>query len=363
MHFVETTKEYLGWCPNSPALHTAPAVLMDPTQSMNTGQTDGNGPAGRSGRVRLGVSIGARSLRAMTHNRQLLGFSFVSGIILFFLVFAESWNEGQHHYILPFLTTLSIGNSVIVFDPWIFLVELICLFCFSLVLADLVLHRNCEGIYTPVTVRERFTGVSVHAGPLSVLSIALALLANIVFAIIYQSQFIAETVNAIFVIFFWPPFSYVLWDASNRLWLAYLVLAISFIPFLIALCLVPAIVREEKGLIPALAGSIATIQKTWQEMLGCGLVYGTIVLLVAVIALVIGQGPEMLIDNGYPLTMHLGHILMTVVYYGFIFVCLILMVAVYSAAGIAIAYLYRIEEHCEISGISEGNLKKPDPAS
>ena len=363
MHFVETTKEYLGWCPNTPALQTAPAVLMDPPQSMNTGQPDGSGSGGRSGRVRLGVSIAAGSLKAMTHDRQLLVFSFLSGLVMFFLVYAEAWNEGQHHYILPYLTTLSIGNSVMVFDPWIFMVEMICLFCFTLVLADLVLHRNCEGVYKQVTVRERFTGVFAHVGPLAVLSIALALLAIIVFAIIYQSQFLIETMSAIFVIFFWPPFSYVLWDASNKLWLAFLILLISFIPFLIALCLVPEMVREEKGLVPALAGSIATIQKTWWEILGCGLVYGTIVLLVAAVALVIGQGPEILIDNGYPLSMYLGHILMTVVYHGFIFACLVLMIGVFSAAGIAIAELYLVGECDGISGISEENMKKPESAS
>ena len=363
MDFVESTKEYLGWCPNTPALHTVPSVLIDPAQSMNTGQPDGSGPADRSGRVRQGVSIAAGSLKAMAHDRQLLVFSFISGLVMFFLIYAEAWNDGKHYHILPFLITLSIGNSAIVFDPWIFLVEMICLFYFTLVLADLVLHRNCEGVYTPITIRERFTKVFIHAGPLSVLSIVLAFLTNMVFAIIYQSQFLTEILSAIFIIFFWPPFSYVLWDAINKLWLAFLILFINFIPFLVALCLVPAIVREEKGLVPALMGLITTVQMTWRELLGCGLVYGTIVILVAAIAFVIGQGPNMLIDNGYHLSMYLGHILMTGVYYGFIFVCLILMVAVYSAAGIAIADLHQIEERYEISGISECNLEKSESAS
>ena len=90
--------------------------------------------------IRRGVSIAAGSLKAMTHDRQLLVFSFLSGLVLSFLVEAEAYNAGHFHYVLPFLITLSMGNPVVVFDPLIFLVEMICLFCFTLVLAGLVLH-------------------------------------------------------------------------------------------------------------------------------------------------------------------------------------------------------------------------------
>ena len=350
---------WFGLCPKAPTFHTVPALLPASQETMLANRPDGSG----SGRIRWGVSIAAESLKAMTHDRQLLVFSFLSGLVLSFLVEAEAYNAGHFHYVLPFLITLSIGNTVVVFDPLIFLVEMICLFCFTLVLAGLVLHRNGDGAYTPVTVRERFTGVFAHAGPLAALSIGLALLAIMVFTIIYQSRFLTETMGAIFVIFFWPPHSFVLGEMVDRLSLTFLILFISFIPFLVALFLVPAIVQEKKGLVPALAGSIASLRRTWREMLGCGLVYGTIGLFAAAVTLVIGQGPGMLIDNGFPLSMFLGHILMTVVYSGFIFASLFLMVAVFSAAGIAMVELSRVRERDGISGIPEGSLKKPEHAS
>jgi hypothetical protein len=330
---------YLGWCPNTPAVQTAPAILPELPQSMHTGPSDGSG---QGGRVRRGVSIGTGSLKALVHDRQLLVFSFISGLILFCLVCEEALNDGVHHYqIYPFLTTISIGDWSIVFDPWVFVVEMICLFCFTLVLADRVLHRNGNGGYASFTFRQRFFGVFAHAGPLAVLSMALSLLAIMMFSIIYQSPFLTEILGTIYMIFFYIPWSYVIYEAGNSLWLAGIILFISIIPFLIALCLVPAIVRETKGLVPALAGSIVTLHRTWREVLGCCLVYGTIALPVAAVAFVIGQGPQVLIDNGYPFTMYTGHILLPVLYYGLILACLILMAAGFSAAGIAIADLCR----------------------
>jgi hypothetical protein len=349
---------WLGLCPKAPVFHTSPAFLTASPETMPADRPDGSG----SGRIRLGVSIAAGSLKALTHDRQLLVFSFLSGLALFVLVEAEAYNVGHFHYVLPFLITLSTGDPVIVFDPLIFLVETICLFCFTLVMAGLVLHRDSDGAYIPATVRERFTGILAYAGPLAVLSIALALIAIMVFAIVYQSRFLTETLSAIFVIFFWPPHSFVLGEMVDRLSLMFLILFISFIPFLVTLCLVPAIVKEKKGLVPALAGSIASFRRTWRELLGCGLVYGTIGLFVAAVALVIGQGPETLIDNGYLIPMDLGHFLMTFVYSGFIFTSLFLMVAVFSAAGIAIVDLSRPRVRDGISCIPEGSLKKPEPA-
>jgi hypothetical protein len=349
---------WLGLCPKAPALHSAPALLTASQEALPADRPDGSG----SGRILLGVSIASGSLKTMVHDRQLLVFSFLSGIILFFLVEAEAYNVGHFHYVLPFLITLSIGDPVIVFDPLIFLVEIICLFCFTLVLAGLVLHRNGDGASAPVTVRERFSGVFSYAGPLAVLSVALALLAIMVFAIVYQSLFLTETLSGIFAIFFWPPHSFVLGEMVDRLSLMFLILFISFVPFLVALFLVPAIVQEKKGLVPVLAGSIASFRRTWREMLGCGLVYGTIGLFVAAVALVIGQGPQMLIDNGYLIPMDLGHFLMTFIYTGFIFASLFLMVAVFSAAGIAIVDLSRPGVRDGISSMPEGKLKKPEPA-
>ncbi|MCX6690834.1 MAG: hypothetical protein NTW33_01975 [Methanoregula sp.] len=355
---------WLGWCPNEPSMRTVPAVLTVPLETIHADRPDGSGPASRSGRVQLGVSIAAGSLKTMVRNRHLLLFSFLSGLVMFFLIVAEVWDVQQFDDTLPFLINIPLGNSFVVFDPWLFLVELICLSCFTILLAGQVLHRNGNRVNVPVTIREGFTGVAAHAGSLAVLSIAMALIATIMFAIVSQSQFFVIKIGgAIVCAFFWPPYDYVLDGIPYMLQISFQILFINIIPFLVTLWLVPVIVLEKKGRVPALAGLITLIQRTWCEMLGCILVYGIIVFLVAAVGLVIGQLPGLLYDHGFYLSMYLGHLLMTVVYYGFILACLILMAAGFSAAGIAIADLYRVRKSVGIPGMPEGNLKKPEPAS
>ena len=56
-----------------------------------------------------------------------------------------------------------------------------------------------------------------------------------------------------------------------------------------------------------------------------------------------------------------GYLPMMVVCYGFIVACWILMAAGFTAAGVAIADLYRVGKSDGISGIPEGNSHKTEP--
>jgi len=68
----EYTHEWMGWCPNAPAIRTSPAVLVVPPEHIHPAQPGGNGPAGNPGRIRDGISIATGSLKAMFRDRQLL---------------------------------------------------------------------------------------------------------------------------------------------------------------------------------------------------------------------------------------------------------------------------------------------------
>jgi len=334
---------------------------MVPHETVHADQPEGSGPAGRSGRVQMGVSIAAGSLKTIVRNRYLLVFSVLSGLVMFILIMAEVGVLKHFNKTLPFQINISFSNTFIVFDPWLFLVEMICLSSFTFLLAGQVLHRN--GVKKPVAVREGYINVAAHAGPLAVLSIAMALITTIMFEIIFQSQFFVRIGGSIVSAFFWIPYDYVLDGISSTLQISFQILFINIIPFLVVLFLVPVIVRETKRPVSALTGSLALLRRTWREMVGCILVYGTIVIIVAFVALVIGQLPALLYDRGYYLSMYLGHLLTTDIYYGFILACLILMAAGFTAAGIATAELYRIEESDGKSGGPEGNMKKTELAS
>jgi hypothetical protein len=319
---------------------------------------DGSG----SGRIWRGVGIAAGSLKAIVRNRNLLVFSFLSGLAMFFLIVAKVWDVQQVDETLPLLKTIPFGNSFIAFDPWFFLVELICLSCFTILLAGLVLQRNGNEVKITVTFSEGFAGVRTHIGPLAVLSLAMALIATMAFGIISGIEFFGDIVMSIQMPIIWIPNAYIPYGDVMAFFYSFILLFINTVLFLFALCLVPGIVLKKTGPVPALAGLISLIRRTWREMLGCILVYGTIVLGVAAAALVIGQLPQLLYQGySYHATV-LTHPLIIVVYYGFILACSIIMAAGFTAAGVAIADLYHAGKSSGISKMPGGSLKKPEHA-
>ena len=328
----EPAEHWFGLCRKAPAFRTAPVLLTAPQETILADRPDSSG----SGRIRQGVSIAAASLKTIVGTRYLLGFSFLAGLMMFLLIVAKVWDVQNWWNTLPFHISIAVGNGFLVLDPWLFLVEMICLFCFTLLVAGLVLHRDADRENAPVTFREGFFRARAYAGPLAILSVELALIATAVFEILYQTEFFTDVIFGYFFLpFFWIPNEYIPYGDVSVFFISLIILFINIALFLVALCLVPVIVPGNEGLIPALTGSVNVIKKTWCEILGCILVYGTILLGVAGVAFVIGQLP-LILYHDYEATVS-GQPFMTIVYYGFILACSIIMAAGFTAAGVAIA--------------------------
>ncbi len=281
---------------------------------------------------------------------------------MFFLIVAKVWDVQQFHETLPLLITIPFGKSFIVFDPWLFLVELICLSCFAILLTGMVLQQNENDGKKMVTFRGAFTGAGTHIGPLAVTSLILALIATIAFGIISGIEFFGDIVMRIQMAIIVIPNAYIPYGDVMAFFYSFLFLDINVVLFFFVLFLVPVIVLKKKGPGTTRAGLISHVRRTWREMLGCILVYGTIVLGVVAAALVIGQLPQLLYQGySYHATV-LTHPLMMVVYYGFILACSIIMAAGFTAAGVAITVLSQLGKRRGMSGIPEVNLKKPEPA-
>ncbi|MGB7788566.1 hypothetical protein [Methanoregula sp.] len=384
----EIAEHWLGLCRKAPTFHTAPAILVNDPVTALPAPPAGNVSPARRGRIRDGISIATGSLMATFRDRQLLWFTLLSGLVMLFLILAQGWSI-THVAMTPSfsldipvgdstlfidlqnqLVALPSGNSSIIIDLRVFLMEMICLSGFILILACLVLYRNGNRGKTAVTVHEGCAIVRASFWSLTALSVGMAFVATIVFVFISHSQFFGSIVHGITMALFWLPYEYyhpggffsVLYTSAN--FFALEIMAINSLLFLAALYLVPAIVLEKKGLIPALAGSVTLFRRTWREVLGCILVFGFIVLGVAAVGVVIGQSPTLLNhDYDFFISRSRGYLPMMIVCYGFIVACWILMAAGFSAAGVAIADLYRVGKSNGVSDIPEGSLKKPEPAS
>lgn len=365
IHITETIEQYLGWCPNAPAMRTAPAVLVVPPVMVNPAQPGSGGATGGPGRIRCGIGIATGSIKTLVRDKRLLWFSFFAGLVILFLILAEGWNVTHYQSILPLSIVIPFGASyLIVFDLRLFLIEGICLSFFTFLLAGLILYRNGNRVKKPVTIREGFGGVNAHAGPLAALSVVMALVATVLFEISSQSQVIGKIVLSISLTAFHLPYAYYVPNGVfSALFFSFQIMVINFVLLLLALYVVPGIVLENKELRPALTGSVILMKRTWCELLGCTLVFGVILLAVAAIALVIGQSP-LLLNHDYDFFLQIsrGQVLMTAVCYGFLLACGVLMAVGFTAAGVAIVDLYRVGKSDGVSGIPEGNLKQPVPA-
>jgi len=349
-----------GWCPHAPVMHTAPEGTILPPETMHSTRPEGSGSTGR---IRDGVSLAADSLITIVRDRYLRRFSLLFGLAIFLLIVGTLWEFQYYDHTLPFVTLVPFGDSFTVFNPWLFLAEMIGLSSFNLLLADLILQRDENRAHAPVTIRTGFFTFKAYTGPLTVLSIAMALIATLGFPVVTDiwwplSNIVAEIMNATF----WIPWAYFPYaEVSALVHSSFNLLVINILLLIAALCLVPVIVLKTKGDSPFLAGMIAFMQRTWRQMLGCILLYGTIVLMVAVAAHLIDQFLPMLLP-GYE-SPHRGYPLMMAIYFGFLLACSILLAGGFTAAGVAISDLSRIEKSDGISRVPEENLKKTEAVS
>jgi hypothetical protein len=335
-------------------MHIAPVVLSGSQETLDTrGSAAGSG-AGTSGCILDGIAIAKGSMKALFRDRYLLWFSLLAGIAIIFLIVAEGWSVTHYASIpLPYSISIPFGDSyLIVFNLQLFLIEAICLSSLTCLLAGLILYRNRSSAKKPIAIRESLDMVNAHAVPLATLSITMAFVATLVFELVSQSQFIGKIIFSIDMTLFYLPYAYYVPDAiSMALDFSFKIMIINIVLFLAALYVVPGIVLESKRLLPALAGSVNLMTKTWREILGCILVFGAIILLVAAVALVIGQSPLLLNhDYDFFLQFSRGKVLMTVACYGFLLASGILMAIGSTIIGIATTELYRSGEREKISG-------------
>lgn len=349
----ETIRKWMGWCPNAPAVRTAPAVLVLPQVTVHPAQPD-SGSAGGQRPIRLGIGFALESIKTLIREKHLLWFSLLAGLVICFLIFAEGWNITHDNSILPSVIWIPLGEAgLIVFDSRLFIIEAICLTGFTLLLAGLVLYRNGSHTKKPLTIREGFAGINHHTGTLAGLSIVMAVVATILFEITSQSRFFGTIESGISMAMFHLPYAY--YFAPDRifsaLFFSFRIMVINIVLFLLLFYIVPVIMLEKKRLSSALAGSVSLMRKTWREMLGLGLVFGIIVLAVAAIGLLIGQSPLLLNhDYDFFLQMTRGRILMTVACYGFLTACGILTALGSTVLGIAITDMYDYGKTGRIAG-------------
>jgi len=333
-----------GWCPNAPVIHAAPAVLP-----VAPGNLDAKGPGSRSGgtpgRIREGIALAADAIPSVFKNRRLLAFAALFGIVILALAAGETYLIVTAGNAGPFLVSLQIGAETLVLDSRLFLLQLVCLSAFTFLFAALIRYRSRGNSPGPMTIRESFAATGTHTLTLESLAVLMALAGTLLFVVFTRTQFFGKIISDITMTVFYLPYAYYFPNLfGSAIWFSAQVMAIAATEFLLVIGAVPFIVREDAGLLPALAASFRFAKRMWPEILGCVIVCGAIFLVIALTALTIGQSP-LLVGHDYDFFLQIsrGKILMMAACYGFVAACGVLMATGLAALGIAVADLNSLE--------------------
>lgn len=340
-HFPGRLAEWLGWCPNHPALRTAPVVFTVQPATVPVRGSAGS-RAGTPGRIRDGFYTATASIRALFQNRSLLWFSFFTGILALAMILIMAWMVTGTGNPAAFLITLPSWTGLYLLDARIFLLLMACLAYFTIIIAALVHYRSRELTGHPCSVREAFFAVGPSTFSLMALSVLMSLAGTVIYAVVTETRFFGGIVSGITMTAFYLPYAYYFPNTLlSALFFSAILAATLIVLCLTTLYVVPLIVQEKRGLISAFAGSAALMKNTWRELLGVAIVYGAIFMGFALIAVVIGQSPVLLgHDYDFFLQVSRGMLVMMAVSYGFVLTCGIMIATGSTVLGIAVTDLY-----------------------
>ena len=285
----EIVHQWMGWCPNAPALRTASTVLSTPPVTVNPLEPDGG--AGGSGRIRRGAQFATGSIQTLVRNKQLLWFPLLTGLVMLFMIAA-------------FFSLMVYGTypyPAIAWPLWlalVFSIEAITVFCLYFLLAGLILSVSAGSSEGMVSFRKGLSDARSHVRSIAGWSVGLAFLGTALLAAI-ELRYADSLFIAISSIIGQFPFYFVLQPevlgpgpiptVVNPLSAATFTIAamiINVVFFILTLFVVPVLILENKGLPDAVAESFSLIKKIWGEIVACLLVFCLIVIGISLCSLI-----------------------------------------------------------------------------
>jgi hypothetical protein len=351
----EVIRGWLGWCPNTPVMRTAPAVLATLPEMMHPSPPGGG--AGGSGWINRGFGVALLGSKTLARNMQLLWFPLLNGVVMAFLFITQ--------YVLHLLGTYPY--DAIDVPRWLvltFAAELIAVFSFSVLLAGLVLSLSPEeGSF--VSFHEGLSRTKVYLRPLADLSVIVALAATTIYALVTEFGYLKISM-ILYPVFNQFPFSFIIlpevyhigpiggtfameYGVTNTLILS----GITLLLFVLTLFVVPLLVLENTSLAEAVAGSVSMVKKVLGEVIACFLILGGVVFAVALTSLLFGivynlVAPHMLLF-WYPGDAWIAAgVLYMLALCGFVAV-------ISTVAGIAMVNLYTYGKTGRLPVVAEGD--------
>ncbi|MGD0081205.1 MAG: DUF6159 family protein [Methanoregula sp.] len=297
---------WLGLCRKAPAVRAAQAGMGNQPEPVHEGRPDGGG--GGSKTVRRGIGAALSGTKTLIHNRQLLWFSLLVGLVLAGHLIAQWMLFVLNPF--PFYGPDLLQPLVLTFA-----VEFSTVFCLVFLLAGLALSLSPEKGGS-VSFFHGLNKAKKYLRPLTGWSVVVALAGTLIFTagqdagtLLYIAgrnsysldsawfqpftmistvwsaiwQFLFNVLNQI-------PFNYILYPdlyvanlpgGENGIEFAFvstlILSAINVILFVLTLFVVPLLVLEERRLKEAVSGSFTLMKNIWGEVAACVLGLGVVV--------------------------------------------------------------------------------------
>ncbi|MEN6444073.1 MAG: DUF6159 family protein [Methanoregula sp.] len=320
----EVIRGWLGWCPNAGTLNPRPAIISTPPVTISPTQQDGG--AGGSGRIDRGFRLAVGSIRLLFGNKRLFWFSLMTGLVMLFSI-ATNLLIQLYSGTNPFSGTglVTVPKTILVVQgsiPWFVLTFTLALVTMLLTVYLLGGLVTCVSYFISgktITPWEGLSRAGDHILPLAGWAV-IGALAGIALTYITNS-----------------------YTASIPIIL--LSTAATIVFGILTMFVVPAIVLNDEGLIPALRTSFSMVRKLWGEVIVCAGIFFLIVFGIMLLAMV----PISIIgfSSGNP-----GMVGVAVVLY--MLVMLVILFIGSTIVGIATLGLYTYGKTGTISPVFEG---------
>jgi hypothetical protein len=289
----EIAENWLGLCRKPPAVHALQAGTGIPPEPLYEGQPAGGG--GGSGAIRRGIGAILSGTKTLTHNPQLLWFTFLAGLVLTGHLFAQ-WVLLFVNFNGRLVTTDLIGSPFVAF-----LVELPTVFCLVFLLAGLALSLTSKSDGS-VSFFDGFTRAKKFLIPLTGWSVVLALAGTLLFTagsnpgnlksswslwspfstfllyVLNQYPFSWTLNPAVFGALTYPPWGEFCGAGFPDAFIDTLIFSvINTLLFILTLFVVPQLVLEKKRLKEAVSGSFVLMKNLRGEVAACVLGLGMVV--------------------------------------------------------------------------------------
>ncbi|MDD4127793.1 MAG: hypothetical protein PHV39_08945 [Methanomicrobium sp.] len=347
----EVIHRWMGWCPNTPM--TRIATVLPAEKSENIHQPQPGGGAGVKERIRQGTGIAVQSIKTLIHNKQLLWFSFLAGLVILimtfwesaFIIYSSSLHFGSYSY-----WSFGYKSGLIL----TFVIEIISIFCLNFLLASLLLSFQSDNTESLGKVRKGLSLAKSHVQSITGWSFILALLGTAIYTIIVHHPYFGHLYPAMVTFTLYLPFVYYIPDILlSAMSFVFIKMFVNVFLFILTLFVIPVIVLENKNLPDAVTGSISYLKNTWIEIVICFFIFSLIMLGISLLDPVIRMTPAF---AGYDYHFFSVYsIEMALICILFLLGWWITSVIGFTVAGIAIKNLYTLGK----TGQMPGNFSRP----